>query len=81
MLKQIRDVGVCSLTVLPISGDLLLWLAQIGSGIAIYLLFCLLFRPPAFVEMWELIRRKSVDRGAIGGGVGRNIPAWKPKTP
>ena len=62
LLALIMGVGVYSLTALPISGDLLLLLAQIGSGIAIYLLFCLLFQPPAFVEIWTLLRARIAER-------------------
>ena len=47
---------------LPVQSSLYTFLVQVFSGSLIYLIFIFIFRPPAFEDIWELIRER------LGGG-------------
>ena len=72
--------AVLSLTLLPFPGELLLLLTQIATGVVIYVVLCLVFRPPAFLEVLSEVNHRLARRGHGSPLISRVLGNRKPET-
>ncbi len=80
VLGAVMGVGVYVVGSLPLPNDLLLLILQVGVGIVLYVMLCAVFRPPAFLEVFDALWKKLTNPPGTRGPVSRILLAGRSRT-